>query len=500
LPALIDRRPLARAAVLFALVFGAYAFFYQAGGWNQNSRFDLVRALVEGHTASIDAYHGNTKDKARREKIYYSDKAPGASWLAVPAYLAVRAIADMPPGEPEFLALSSYAATVFSVALPSALGVVALDLLLAALGLAAWPRAAIALAYGLGTLAFPYSTLFYGHQLAAALLVGGFALLVRARHRRDGAPAGRGALFGAGLLFGAAVAAEYPAALAAGPFGLYAAACLRPRTRLVWLAAGVALPALAVAAYHAAVFGSPLALPYDFSTRRHRHQGFFMGLGAPRPEALWHLLLSPFRGLFFSSPWLLFAVPGAVRLLRDRRLRPEALSCLAATLLLVWMNASLVDWDGGWALGARYLIPALPFLAVLAAGCALRRDPPQVPSPTRWTVRAAWGAGLAAGALSVVLMLAGTAVKPEVPNTLRRPFADFVLPAFAAGRLAQNTQGIDDLEPVDGGPPQAWNLGQRLFGLDGLASLLPLAGLWLAGAVALVATDPECARVRKTEP
>ena len=43
------------ATPLFALVLGAYAYFYQAGGWNQNARFDLVRALVEQGTLTIDA-------------------------------------------------------------------------------------------------------------------------------------------------------------------------------------------------------------------------------------------------------------------------------------------------------------------------------------------------------------------------------------------------------------------------------------------------------------
>src|ERR671918_2443203 len=77
---------------LFALVFGAYAYFYQAGGWNQNSRFDLTRALVEDGTSRIDASHKNTGDKAKREGHYYCDKAPGVSWLGVPAYAAARAV------------------------------------------------------------------------------------------------------------------------------------------------------------------------------------------------------------------------------------------------------------------------------------------------------------------------------------------------------------------------------------------------------------------------
>ena len=34
-----------RRALLFALLFTSFAYFYQAGGWNQNSRFDLVRAI-----------------------------------------------------------------------------------------------------------------------------------------------------------------------------------------------------------------------------------------------------------------------------------------------------------------------------------------------------------------------------------------------------------------------------------------------------------------------
>ena len=69
---------------LFVLVFGVYAYFYQGGGWNQNSRFDLTRALVEQGTASIDDYQANTGDKARVNGRFYCDKAPGVSFLAVP--------------------------------------------------------------------------------------------------------------------------------------------------------------------------------------------------------------------------------------------------------------------------------------------------------------------------------------------------------------------------------------------------------------------------------
>src|SRR5262245_18218138 len=51
---------------LFALVLGTYSYYYQAGGWNQNSRFDLTRAIVEQRTSILDSYAYNTGDLSCR--------------------------------------------------------------------------------------------------------------------------------------------------------------------------------------------------------------------------------------------------------------------------------------------------------------------------------------------------------------------------------------------------------------------------------------------------
>ena len=81
------------------------AYFYQAGGRNQNSRFALVRAMVERQTLRIDAYQDSTNDLALSGGHSYSDEAPGASFLAVLPVDIARAIAraagvnpDSPPG------------------------------------------------------------------------------------------------------------------------------------------------------------------------------------------------------------------------------------------------------------------------------------------------------------------------------------------------------------------------------------------------------------------
>ncbi|HEY7510179.1 MAG TPA: hypothetical protein VIG50_08000 [Vicinamibacteria bacterium] len=460
---------------LFALALTAYAYFFQGGGWNAAVRFDLVRAVVEQGTVRIDGYEKNTGDLAYRDGHYYCDKAPGLSFAAVPVYAAVYPLAGAGRVRGRFVSLAAWLATIVTIAVPSALTVAALSLAARALGVSAGWSAAVALAYGLGTLAFPYSTLFYGHQLAASLLFGAFVLLRRAR-------AGNAAwarLFAVGTLLGAAVAVEYPSVLGGAVIGAYAAAAVRPRWRLAAIVGGAIVPLAALGAYHAAAFGSPLTLPYAFSTDSPRHQGALFGFGAPPPKVVGALLFSSYRGLFYSAPWLLLALPGLVRLWRLRH-RAEALSAGAVGTLYLILNAGLTDWHGGWAAGPRHLVPALPFLARGAPGRAAGRTP-------RRAERA--GYGVLAGA-SAALMLVATAVHPEVPRWIGRPFEQYLLPAFAEGRLAINTL------PIHTGTVherrEAWNAGEWL-GLTGLATLLPLAA-------ALAAEAAWLARLLRTGP
>src|SRR5262252_1014775 len=87
----MPRMPSARrAAILATALFISFAYFYEGGGWNQNTRFDLVRAIVEHGTVRIDLYHENTGDKSHVGTHFYTDKAPGASLLAVPPVALVR--------------------------------------------------------------------------------------------------------------------------------------------------------------------------------------------------------------------------------------------------------------------------------------------------------------------------------------------------------------------------------------------------------------------------
>src|SRR6185503_3693665 len=86
----VSRRDTRTAVVLGIALLLSYAYFYEAGGWNQNSRFALVRAVLERHTLQIDAYQLHTGDRALWRGHYYSDKAPGASLVALLPVQAAR--------------------------------------------------------------------------------------------------------------------------------------------------------------------------------------------------------------------------------------------------------------------------------------------------------------------------------------------------------------------------------------------------------------------------
>lgn len=456
-------------SVLFVLVFGVFAYFYQAGGWNQNSRFDMVRAVVEHGTFVIDRYEHNTGDDSLRDGHYYCDKAPGASWLCIPTYFAFFNLAAKPrPVPPEWLAWAAWLCIVVAISAPSALAATHLAKAAERLGLSRTAAFATAVAWAFGTMALPYSTLLYGNQLCGSLMIIAFALLLEVRH---GATATPKLALSVGALLGYAAASEYPAVLTGAPIAVYGLWVLGPRLAR-WAALGGLVPIVALLGYHWALFGGPLRFPYDYSVWETPHTGWFMGIGKPDLVALGNILTGEHRGLLHTTPWLAFALPGAIAL--GRRHRAEVAVCAWAVLAFLWLNSSIPPWHGGWAAGPRYLVPMLPFLALLAGGALVVITPRPDEGVAATSVRLS-ASFLFTGMIlySIANMFAATAVKPEIPLHYAKPYAEFVWPSFRSGALAVSTQSIDMIDNPPGAPRQAWNLGIKL-GLDGHASLVPL--------------------------
>src|SRR4051794_24977439 len=108
--------------ILFGLLFFTYSFFYQGGWANQNSRFDFTLAMAYQHQFSIDSFHVNTIDKASFGGHYFSEKAPGISYLALPIPFLSSFFVSFESlfKKPWIADLLLYFSTVFSISLISA--------------------------------------------------------------------------------------------------------------------------------------------------------------------------------------------------------------------------------------------------------------------------------------------------------------------------------------------------------------------------------------------
>jgi len=441
--------------VLFLILLVCYSYFFPRwADWNQNSRLNLVMAVVDQGVLYIDDYYDGcttTGDYAEYEDHIYSTKAPGSGFLGIPVYWAFQRVvggeaarwalgllrgnegvgATLAAGGsgllPEKLhaALALYLVTFFTVSIPSALLGVLLYGFVGHFVPAQAPRVWAVLTYGLTTSAFPYSGSFYGHQIVAVLLFAAFYLSFLI---------GQGALnpafaLGVGGLLGYAVITEYPAALVAGAVFLYLLYRLRRKCWIGLAVLGGLLPGLLWMAYNLAIFHKPVAFGYEHAPLWEdvNTAGFF-SLVYPQPEAMWGITFGPFRGLFFLSPVLLLAGPGFYLLARRRAWRPEFLVCLWAVLGFFLFNSSSVMWQGGYAVGPRYMVPMLPFLALPLALFA-----------ERWGERG-WARGLI-GLLSLWSFLAvwaETIGGQQFPDYTPNPLFRYSLPRLLVGDVARN--------------------------------------------------------------
>lgn len=330
-------------------------------GPQDRTRYELTRHVVLYHTLVLEQnlfdrslYHGKT----------YSDKAPGMSFLAIPAYEfeRVAGFAKTPQqwqgrGDPSLWFIRVFSSGLLFMAAVFVVGRLG-ELIVAGTG------AATAAIFGVGTLATSLAPTFFEHDSAGACAIAAFACAWLARRDR--------AIALAGFFAGTAVLFQYATGLIA--LVLLAYCAWRFRMRALWFIAGAVPPAVALGAYDWSAFGSPFHLSYRYVANAYteeQHHGFF-GIGVPTLGGLKDVLVGT-RGLLYFSP---VVVAGAIGLwlLWRRGTRAEALVAAVVTVLFVLVNAGYFLPYGGGTPGPRFLAPALPFLA-LGFPCVLARWP-----------------------------------------------------------------------------------------------------------------------------
>ena len=348
----------------------ALAFLYPVN-WQDVSRLGLTQSLAQRGSLRIDSYADQTGDKALFAGHYYSDKAPGISFAALPAFEGLRALGAIRKPEQARGVWNRYGLLwLLRVATGGLLFLLAVCLVgRATEKVAPGAGGAAAATFGLGTLVLPLAAVTFGHVGAGAAAFASFLLAWRAgedRHRV------RVLSLAAGALAGIAALLEYQVAIIAALVLAYLIVKSRRPSLPILFCLGVLPSLLTLALYNDRAFGSPLHLSYRYhATFTEQRRGFF-GLGAPSLHGLWDTLFAG-KGLVTSSPVVLVAGAGLYLLWRRGR-RAEAALCAAATLSFIVYNAGYFTPYGGTSPGPRFLVPALPFLA-LGLGHAYQRWP-----------------------------------------------------------------------------------------------------------------------------
>lgn len=385
--AMHDGKNTRRSVTLFCIAFLAYGLMFTAGIYNYNatSRIGLSVSIVDRGSLYIDDFAALTRDRAKLGDHFASDKAPGMSFLALPAVaVAVRIVRRLDPDtrwvRPADQAGAGYVispslrwvlwlATLTTSSLYTALAVVALFRIALLLNVTVQGALFGAIVYGFATPTWGWATTFYSHATCGAFLVFGlWVVILASTPGRQWSKARTVALgLGAGLLLGCAIVIEYTAALAALLIAAYAVWRSRrftpDRTLLAvgGAVAGALIAGIPLLLYNNAVFGSPFSLSYSHAEWDGMQTGLW-SIQWPNPLIAIKILLSD-RGLLWLSPILVLTPMGwwSMETVGERALM---ILCLAIFLSFLIINSGAIGWEGGASTGPRYITPSLPFLAL----------------------------------------------------------------------------------------------------------------------------------------
>ena len=539
-------------SLLFLLLWGTFAYFYQSTQQNEAARFDQTRAIALDHKLAIDDYWWNSADVIRYHKNgqehIYPNKAPGTTLLAVPVFWLLTHLLKpvMAAGLPEWIYWHAvtYLTILLTIGLVSALAAIATYRVLKCLTDDPGFSVFAVLAIWLGTMAFPFSTLFFSHQLAAALLAISFWLLFTLRREaldgrtpldqaasseepqtgasrtmeavegmveeRDSQPsASREKLrwFAlvclAGALEGFSVTTEYPTALLVAILSAYCLWVIH-RANINWKAKGKLLAAYVVGLaaggsflvwYNLEAFGKVFYVPYEAyagaSSSFPVYSRGFLGMRWPGFGQFLHALaaitIKPPIGMLYIGVenWRVYASS------------PVLWLTLPGLAIMLWRRTLRPEGLVVAAMIVAYVLFLTSYGNSIydwsgAAYIGPRHLVPLLPFlafPIYYGGRKFKYAFYPLLAISIFYMLLATAVEPRVPYPFDNPPRDSFLPDYLHGRLAQNTDSLFDPEhrklTVDS---TAFNLA-KLARVPRPYQLAPLMVWWflIGGALLFVA-------------
>ena len=447
------------ALIIFLLLAFIFGYFYQYGGWNVNSRFDLILAIVQEGRLTIDTYQNRpdtlTGDKAYFNGHYYSDKPIGPAVIGTIVYEPLYWMKQISSRVGQ--ATAERIVTYLVIGIPSALAGSLIYILCLYLSKNCVWAYLVTLTITLGSLYFPYSIIFFSHQFSSSLVFGAFFLIFFLKERPDLWK--NWYLFLIGSFLGWAMTSDFQATIIVIALILYYIYVLwrnrsYRRYRFIILPfIGGSIPLLLQMGYNKLCFGNFLSLGYINDSNPNFNSAFaqgFMGFNWPKLSAIYYMTVHPAMGLFWQSPALILSFFGAFFMFWKRRYQVEAILAMVVISSYIIIMSGFYSWWGGWALGPRYIIPILPFFCIFLAFV-----------PKRFTLPLVVLSLVSFG--QMLIAAAGVVQVPDVMVSKLDKLGFFEYSNIYSYCLKQLVEGNF-----------ARNLGHQLLGLRSWNSLIPL--------------------------
>ncbi len=334
--------------------------------WNDASRMAVVESIVERGTLIIDrSSFVGTGDKVFFRGHFYSDKPPMLSVIGAAMYWFLHQCGISLSGS---AGKGYYWITLLTIGLGWLLCVCCFYLALSLVQIKEKYRILLTLSLGLGTIFFPWSTVFNNHSIAASLLFVGFYFLLQARFSGGG----KHRLFFSGLFFSLAGVIDVPSALFYAGFIIYIVFEKSLRKDISYFCLPLLVTALPAVVLNFLITGD--FIPAEIHRQAWIYpgspwiwgaglSGFELNRGSFLAEYSFNALIGS-RGFFLYDP--LFLLSGYclwVEIYCKKRFYKEAIVVGAVSIVIMLYYLLTTSNYGGWSYGVRWLVSLIPITA-----------------------------------------------------------------------------------------------------------------------------------------
>lgn len=337
---------------LFAILNFFLAAFYLDTWINgsSTSRAIAVVSFAESRSLQVDKYQEKSVDKIFVNGHYYSDKAPLSIFLVIPFFELINLFGI----QPENMERTAYIlGDILCGSIPFTLIILISFLFIRKETDSKISPVLLSMLPFYGSFVFIYSGTYYGHLLSALFLLIAY-IFIRFSKR----------FFIAGILCGLSFATEFPTAIVCAAWAVQI--CLNEKSirPAFKFALGIVPSLVFIGAYNYFLTGSAFVSSYKYHAMEQIHTNY--GFTFPKAEALWGLVISPYRGILFYTPFLILFLYEIFKSSTGTSFKENARAFFSNYLTLISLASILFiagyfEWWGGWCYGPRLIF----FIAVL---------------------------------------------------------------------------------------------------------------------------------------